>query len=72
MPTWGDHPASGRRRSPRKGSAGRRRTDRARHKKARRRARHKRSGCRGIVVGLVVGCGLWAVLLVPLILWGPL
>lgn len=74
MPTWGDHPASGRRRNPRKGSAGRRKTDkrRARHARRKARARHRRSGCSGILLACLVGAALWAVLLVPLILWGPL
>lgn len=68
MPTWGDHPpvrpASGRRMKRRKGSHGRRRTDRGRHRKG--------SGCKGLLIGLVLGCALWAAILVPLILWGPL
>jgi hypothetical protein len=27
-------------------------------------------GCRGIVVGVALGCVLWAAILVPLIIWG--
>ena len=30
------------------------------------------NSCREIMVGLVLGCVLWAAVLVPLILWGPL
>jgi hypothetical protein len=26
-------------------------------------------GCRGIVIGVAIGCVLWAAILVPLILW---
>jgi hypothetical protein len=29
------------------------------------------NGCRGIMIGLVLGCVLWAAILVPLILWWP-
>jgi hypothetical protein len=29
------------------------------------------NGCRGIVIGVAVGCVLWAAVLVPLILWWP-
>jgi hypothetical protein len=28
------------------------------------------NGCRGIMIGLVLGCVLWAAVLVPLIYWG--
>ena len=59
--TWGDRPASGRRRSPRHGSRGRRRIDRGRHRKG---------GCAARSALLAVLWAAWTViLLAALVLW---